>query len=95
MKIRLHGTEQECREAAERLREVVGVLAVSEPYPDRGRSLLVRVYVEARLGRLDGAACPEGCGCRLGTDDADRRECGCDGPCTRDEPPAPAPGRES
>jgi hypothetical protein len=28
------------------------------------------------------ARCPEGCGCRLGTDDADRRECGCDGPCT-------------
>jgi hypothetical protein len=26
--------------------------------------------------------CPEGCGCRLGADDADRRECGCDGPCT-------------
>lgn len=28
--------------------------------------------------------CPVGCGCRLGTDDADRRECGCDGPCTGD-----------
>lgn len=26
--------------------------------------------------------CPEGCGCRLGTPDADRFECGCDGPCT-------------
>lgn len=26
--------------------------------------------------------CPEGCGCRLGTQDADARECGCDGPCT-------------
>jgi hypothetical protein len=25
--------------------------------------------------------CPGGCGCRLGTDDADRRECGCDGGC--------------
>lgn len=23
--------------------------------------------------------CPGGCGCRLGTDDADRLECGCDG----------------
>jgi hypothetical protein len=26
--------------------------------------------------------CPEGCGCRVGTEDADRFECGCDGPCT-------------
>lgn len=26
--------------------------------------------------------CPDGCECRLGTDDADARECGCDGPCT-------------
>ena len=26
--------------------------------------------------------CPDGCGCRLGTDDADHAECGCDGPCT-------------
>lgn len=30
--------------------------------------------------------CPEGCGCRLGTHDADRRECGCDGPCNGGEP---------
>lgn len=26
--------------------------------------------------------CPDGCGCRLATGDADARECGCDGPCT-------------
>ncbi|MGH3402850.1 MAG: hypothetical protein ACRDRJ_10175 [Streptosporangiaceae bacterium] len=26
--------------------------------------------------------CPDDCGCRLGTNDADRFECGCDGPCT-------------
>ena len=25
--------------------------------------------------------CPGGCGCRLGTEDADRNECGCDGGC--------------
>lgn len=25
--------------------------------------------------------CPGGCGCVLGTDDADRFECGCDGGC--------------
>jgi hypothetical protein len=49
MKIRLHGTEDEVREVAERLAGIVEVLAVSEPYPDRGASVLVRVYVEARI----------------------------------------------
>jgi hypothetical protein len=49
MKIRLHGTEEECREVAERLAGMVDVLAVSAPYPDRGQSCLVRVYVEVRL----------------------------------------------
>ena len=39
--------------------------------------------------------CPDGCGCRLGTEDADARECGCDGPCTmecreNDYPDAPS-----
>jgi hypothetical protein len=32
----------------------------------------------------DHPLCPGGCGCRLGTDDADRRECGCDGGCCGD-----------
>jgi hypothetical protein len=49
MKIRLHGTEDECREVAERLAGIVEVLAVSEPYADRGASVLVRVYVKARI----------------------------------------------
>lgn len=25
--------------------------------------------------------CPDGCGCRIGTEDADRLDCGCGGPC--------------
>jgi hypothetical protein len=49
VKIRLHGTEDECREAAGRLAAVLEVLAVSEPYPDRGASVLVRVDVDARV----------------------------------------------
>lgn len=51
MKIRLWGTEDECRAAAERLMRTPGlvVLSVSEPYADRGASVLVRVFVEARL----------------------------------------------
>jgi hypothetical protein len=48
--IRLEGTRQECEQAAPRLAEVFGVVSVSDPYPNRGRSLLVRVYVEVRLG---------------------------------------------
>ncbi len=50
MKIRLHGTEEDCRQAAELLGEVLTMLSVSDPYPDRGRSSLVRVYIEATLG---------------------------------------------
>jgi hypothetical protein len=51
VKIRLWGTEDECRLAAERLMSTPGlvVLSVSEPYADRGASVLVRVFVEARL----------------------------------------------
>jgi hypothetical protein len=55
VKIRLHGTEQECVEAAGRLGQVLGVLSISEPHPDRGTSRLVRVYVEARLDPLPDA----------------------------------------
>jgi len=51
MKIRLWGTEAECRAAAERLMHTPGliVLSVSEPYRDRGASVLVRVFLDARL----------------------------------------------
>lgn len=47
MTIRLHGTAEECEEAVRLLGQVMAVRSVSEPYPDRGRSVLVRVYVEA------------------------------------------------
>ena len=46
MKIRLHGTGEECREMAGLLESVSLVQSVSDPYLDRGRSVLVRVYVE-------------------------------------------------
>lgn len=51
MKIRLWGTEDECQAAAERLMRTPGlaVVSVSPPRADRGASVLVRVYVEARL----------------------------------------------
>ena len=47
MKIRLHGTEEECREGLQLLEEIMLIQSVSDPYPDRGRSVLVRIYVEA------------------------------------------------
>ena len=49
MKIRMEGTAEECQQAAPRLAEVFEVVSVSDPYPNRGRSRLIRVYVEARL----------------------------------------------
>lgn len=49
MKIRLHGTRDECREAAERIRQAFNVVAASDPYPDRPPSQLYRVYLEVRL----------------------------------------------
>jgi len=63
MKIRLEGTPQECEQAAPLLGEVLDVVSVSDPYPNRGQSRLVRVYVEVRLGRerqvdRDDAAAP-------------------------------------
>ena len=52
MKIRLHGTEDECREGLQLLEEIMLVQSVRGPYEDRQRSelersALVRVYVEA------------------------------------------------
>jgi len=46
VKIRLHGTEDECRQTTELLESIMVIQSVSEPYPDRGRSILVRVYIE-------------------------------------------------
>jgi len=52
MKIRLHGTEDECREGLQLLEQIMLVQSVRGPYRDRNRgelerSVLVRVYVEA------------------------------------------------
>jgi hypothetical protein len=47
VKIRLHGTAEECAETVELLGSVMLLQSVSDPYPDRGRSVLVRVYIEA------------------------------------------------
>jgi hypothetical protein len=51
VKIRLWGTEDECRQMAQMLINAPGfeVVSVSEPRVDRGASVLARMYVEARL----------------------------------------------
>jgi hypothetical protein len=54
--VRLHGTRQEVAEATRRLVEVLDVVSVNAPYPDRGASVLVRVHLEVRLAGLDGNA---------------------------------------
>jgi hypothetical protein len=61
VKVRLHGTRAEVAEATRRLAEVLDVVSVSEPYPDRGASALVRVYLEVRLDP-GGSATPPGPG---------------------------------
>jgi hypothetical protein len=40
---------EEVTQATRRLVEVLDVVSVSHPYPDRGTSVLVRVYLEVRL----------------------------------------------
>jgi hypothetical protein len=49
VKVRLWGTPAEVDQATRRLVEVLDVVAVSGPSPDRGPSVLVRVYLEVRL----------------------------------------------
>jgi len=49
VKLRLHGTPQECRHAVEELGGLFEVVSVSGVHPDRGSGLLVRVYLEVRL----------------------------------------------
>lgn len=57
MNIRLHGTKEECAYGVNALMLAPGMrlVSVSEPYPDRGASTLVRVYVEARLDDQPGS----------------------------------------
>jgi hypothetical protein len=61
VKLRLHGTRPEVAEATRRLVQVLDVVAVSPPYPDRGASVLVRVHLQVRLPSAPSAsAAPKG-----------------------------------
>ena len=51
MKIRITGLPDEVHQAVEALTNADGldVIEVSDPYPNRGDSRMVRVYIEAQL----------------------------------------------
>ena len=70
------------------------VVVVTDTYAQAGLLLLLLGYdVTDMRGVVPGThphawhnvistgLCPDGCGCRLGTEDADRLDCACDGPC--------------
>ena len=49
MRLRAHGTPEECRQVVDKLAGLFHVVSVSKSYPDRGASELVRVYLDIRL----------------------------------------------
>ena len=59
MKIRLMGLPAEIEPVLTQIQDIrtLDVIEVDGPYPNRGTSRLVRVYIEARL-RADGRADP-------------------------------------
>ena len=59
MKIRLMGLPAEIEPVLTQIQDIrtVDVIHVDGPYPNRGNSRMVRVYIEARL-RADGRAGP-------------------------------------
>jgi hypothetical protein len=75
-----------------RHRESAGLEAFSRTESNSREDVTLRYRRErdeAREQLADAAAiaaswprCPDGCGCRLGTEDPEAAECGCDGPCT-------------
>jgi hypothetical protein len=56
MTLRRHGTQDEVAEATRRLLQVLEVVSVSDPYPNRRAGVLVRVDLEGRLGPATAAA---------------------------------------
>jgi hypothetical protein len=65
VKLPLHGTWTECDQVIRQLATVLRVVSISDPYPDRGRSVLVRVYLDVRLGDHTN---PDGVTADLGDD---------------------------
>ena len=59
MKLRLHGTRAEVTQTTRRLVQVLEVVSVWDPYPDRGARVLVRVDLQVRLEAVTAANRPE------------------------------------
>lgn len=51
-KVRLHGTQGECWEVAERVRDLVSVLAAASACPDRSASVYARWCREVEVRQL-------------------------------------------
>jgi hypothetical protein len=49
MKIRIIGPPEEAEQATDLIANALDVIEVSQPYPCRGNSRNVRIYIEARL----------------------------------------------
>lgn len=59
MRIRLHGTQDEVERTTDHLTQVLDVVDISQPYPDRPPSRLVRLYLTANTP-TDNSAAHEG-----------------------------------
>lgn len=51
IEIRLHGEKEEIELACAAIEEQFEVLTMSAPYADRGKSVLQRVYIKAKIRR--------------------------------------------
>lgn len=72
---------------ADHARQLTDAYDQARPAPPSADWVRLAVAVLREVAAHPGFAeqlCPEGCGCRVGTEDADRFECGCDGPCCGD-----------
>lgn len=49
IKIRLNGTKEEIKKAAEVLKNNLNVLSTSDLYKDRGENLYYRVYIDCEI----------------------------------------------
>lgn len=49
MKIRIIGLPDEAEQAADLIARTLDVIEVSAPYPTRGNSRNIRIYIEAQL----------------------------------------------
>lgn len=76
-------TRRKAAAAADREAEAVPEHGLAEQLREARRTAdeLRDELTELREQMTTWPTCPDGCGCRLGTEDADAHDCACDGPC--------------